>query len=138
MLRQRLREHIAGLRQRTLGRVDEEHDAVDHRERPLDLATEVGVAGRVDEVDLRASPRHRRGLGQDRDAALALLVVRVHDAIDQSLVGTEHTGGAQHRIDEGGLPVVDMGDERDVTNGGGRHWHECAPQTGARSWRGGS
>ena len=44
MLRERLREHVAGLRQRAFSRVDEEHDAVDHRQRPFDLAAEVGVA----------------------------------------------------------------------------------------------
>ena len=54
MLGERLREHVAGLWQRALGRVDEQHDAVDHRQRPLDLAAEVRVARRVDEVDLRA------------------------------------------------------------------------------------
>jgi hypothetical protein len=30
--------------------VDEQHDAVDHGECPLDLTAEVGVAGRVDDV----------------------------------------------------------------------------------------
>ncbi len=47
---QRLAQHEPRLRQRTFGGVDQEHDPVDHRERPLDLATEVGVAGRVDDV----------------------------------------------------------------------------------------
>ena len=50
--RQRLRQHVAGLGQRALGRVDQQEHAVDHGERPLDLAAEVGVARRVDEVDL--------------------------------------------------------------------------------------
>ena len=52
---ERLAQHEAGLRQRPLGGVDEQQHAVDHRQRPLDLAAEVGVAGRVDDVD-----RHRR------------------------------------------------------------------------------
>ena len=41
---ERLAQHEAGLRQRALGRVDEQQHAVDHRQRPLDLAAEVGVA----------------------------------------------------------------------------------------------
>ncbi len=131
MLGEGLREHVTGLRQRALGRIDEQHDAVDHRQRPLDLTTEVGVPGRVDEVDLRAPPRDRCRLCEDRDAALALLVVRVHDAVDDRLVLTKHPGRAEHGVDEGGLPVVDMGDERDVTNGGGRHRHGCARGSGA-------
>src|SRR5215217_942690 len=57
---------------------------------------------------------YRRVLGEDRDPALALLVHRVHDPVRQRLVGAEHTGLAQHRVDQGCLPVVDVGDDRDV------------------------
>ena len=45
ILGERLAQDEAGLRQRALGRVDEQDDTVDHREAALDLATEVGVAG---------------------------------------------------------------------------------------------
>ena len=40
--------------------VDQQHDAVDHRQRPLDLAAEVGVAGRVDDVDQQRRRSGRR------------------------------------------------------------------------------
>ena len=85
-------------------------------ERPLDLAAEVGVAGGVDQVDLDALPVDRGGLGEDGDAPLALLVVGVHDSVDHRLVGGEGAGGTQQRVDQRGLAVVDVGDERDVTN----------------------
>ena len=52
---ERLAQHEAGLRQRALARVDEQHDAVDHRQAALDLAAEVGVAGGVDDVDRHAA-----------------------------------------------------------------------------------
>ncbi len=42
---ERLAQHEAGLRQRALTRVDEQHDTVDHGQAALDLATEVGVTG---------------------------------------------------------------------------------------------
>jgi epoxyqueuosine reductase QueG len=42
---QSLAEHEARLRQRAFGRVDQQHDAVDHRQRALDLAAEIGVPG---------------------------------------------------------------------------------------------
>ena len=61
----------------------------------LDLASEVGVAGGVDQVDLDVLPRDRGRLGQDRDAPLALLVVGVHHPIDHRLVGGEGAGGVQ-------------------------------------------
>ena len=41
---ERLAQHEAGLGQRALGGVDEQQHAVDHRQAPLDLAAEVGVA----------------------------------------------------------------------------------------------
>jgi hypothetical protein len=88
--------------------------AVRHHQRPLHLATEVGVTGGVDDVDGDALVRDRRVLGEDGDAALALEIVRIHEAIDHGLVGAEYAGLAKHRIDQGGLTVVDVGDDRDV------------------------
>ena len=55
----------------------------------LDLAAEVGVAGRVDDVDLHAADADRGVLGEDRDALLALEVGRVHDALVDVLVLAE-------------------------------------------------
>ena len=49
---ERLAEHELGLGHRPLEGVDQHEGAVGHLERPLDLAAEVGVAGRVDQVDL--------------------------------------------------------------------------------------
>ena len=117
----RLGEHVAGLGERTLGRVDQQQHAVDHGEAALDLAAEVGVAGGVDEVDLHASPRDRRRLGEDGDAPLALLVARVHDAVDQHRAGAERAGLAQDGVDQRGLAVVDVGHDGDVADGDGRH-----------------
>ena len=53
---QGLLEHEPGLRHGAFGGVDEEEDAVDHPEDAFDLAAEVGVARRVDDVDLDALP----------------------------------------------------------------------------------
>ena len=53
---QRLGEHELGLRHDAFGRIDQQHHAVDHRQDALDLAAEVGMAGRVDDVDARAVP----------------------------------------------------------------------------------
>ena len=66
--------------------VDEEQHAVGHAEDALDLAAEVGVAGRVDDVDLDAAVVNGDVLGEDRDALLALEVVRVHDAVADELI----------------------------------------------------
>ena len=54
--RQRLAGDELGLRHRAFRRIDQQDDAVDHREDALHFAAEVGVAGRVDDVDARAVP----------------------------------------------------------------------------------
>ena len=70
-------------------------------------------------------------LGEDRDALLALEVARVHDPIDDGLVGAEGARLAQHRVDEGRLAVVDVGDDRHVAqvgaDGGGGGGVRFAP-----------
>ena len=63
-------------------------------------------------------------LREDRDALLALEVHRVHDpVVDRALVGLvgrEGPGLPEHRVDERGLAVVDVGDDRDVAQVGAR------------------
>ncbi len=119
---ERLREDVAGLRQRAFGGVDEQNDAVDHLEGALDLTAEVGVAGGVDDVDLRlgsagAVVLDRGVFCEDGDAALAFEVVGVHDAFGYGLVRAKCAGLAKHGVDEGGLAVVDVGDDGDVADG---------------------
>src|SRR4029079_1667566 len=58
----------------------------------------------------------RAVLGQDRDAALALEVVRVHDALGDLLVGAEGAALAQQLGDQRRLAVVDVGDDGDVSD----------------------
>ena len=119
---QRLADHELGLRHRPLGRVDQHDDAVDHVQDALHLAAEVGVAGRVDDVDARVLPLHRGALGQDGDAALALQVVGVHGALGDLLVLAEGAGLRQQLVDEGGLAMVDVCDDRDIAQ---VHWSEA-------------
>ena len=85
--------------------------------RALDLAAKVSVAWRIDNVDLGILVMNRRVLGQNRNAALFFKIVRVHDAIGNSLVRAEGAGLAEHGIDKRGLAVVDVRDDGDVANG---------------------
>jgi hypothetical protein len=103
-----LAQHEAGLRQGPFGRVDEEQHAVDHRQPALHLTAEVGVARRVDDVDLHVAVGHRGVLGEDRDPLLPLEVHRVHDPLVDVLVRPEGARLPQHLVDEGGLAMVDV------------------------------
>ena len=89
-------------------------DAVDHVEDALDLAAEVGVAWRVDDVDARALPHERGVLGENRDAALAFQIVGIHGALDDALVLAKRARLFQKLVDERRLAMVDVRDDRDV------------------------
>jgi hypothetical protein len=84
------------------------------------------VAGRVDDVQLGVPEADRRVLREDRDALLALEVHRVHDALVDVGALAEGAGLPEHGVDQRGLAVVDVGDDRDVAQvvaagGGGGH-----------------
>ncbi len=121
---QRLAQHEAGLRQRALGRVDQQQHAVDHRQAAFDLAAEVGVARGVDDVDHRHAAVgvvavHGGVLGQDGDALFLLQVTGVHQALDGVVAAVgQRAGLPQHRVDQGRLPMVDVGDDGDIPKSG--------------------
>ena len=111
---QRLAQHETGLRQRAFAGVDEQEHAVDHGQAALDLAAEIGVPRRVDDVDRHAAPVDRRVLGEDRDALLTLEVAGIHHAVDDGGPLAERARGTQHRVDQRGLAVVDVRHDGDV------------------------
>jgi hypothetical protein len=112
--RERLAGHELGLRHRAFRAVDQQHHAVDHAQDPLHLAAEIGVAGRIDDVDARAFPLDRGRLRQNGDAALLFEIVGIHRALFDALVLTERAGLAEELIDEGGLAVIDVRDDRNI------------------------
>ena len=113
---QRAHEHVAGLGHGTFVGVDQQEHRVDHAEHAFDLAAEVGVTGGVDDVDEVVLPLDGAVLAADRDAALALEVVAVHDAFLDVGVLAKHAGGAEDGVDQGGLAVVDVGDDGEVAD----------------------
>ena len=136
-----LAQHEAGLRERTLGGVHHEDDAVDHGQAALDLAAEVGVTGGVDDVNgdavLKAQGLGRGAgvvdggvLGENGDALLALKIAGVHDALaglfDRVALG-ERSGLPEHCVNQRGLSVIDVRDDRDVSQVGTRG-HIWTPQ----------
>ena len=112
---QRAAQNKARLGHGTLGRIDEQDDAVDHLQDTLHLAAEVGVTRGVDDVDLRVAVPHGGILRHDRDAALALEVVRVHDAVDDLLIFAVNARLLEHLVDQRGLAVVDVRDNGDIS-----------------------
>jgi hypothetical protein len=116
---QRLARDEAGLRHRTFDRVDQQQHAIDHRQHALDFAAEVGVSRGVDDVDVGAFEVDGAVLREDGDPALLFQVVGVHDPLGDGLVRGEGAGLTEQLVDEGGLAVVNVGDNGDVSEGAG-------------------
>ena len=135
---QRLAQHEAGLRQRSLGGVDQQQHAVDHRQAALDLAAEVGVAWSVDDVDdrhraVRVLAVHGGVLRQDRDALFLLQVTGVHQPLDRVVAAMgQRAGLPQHRIDQGRLAVIDVSDDGDVSEIHGENCFSAGDQSRKR------
>ena len=116
-------QHKSCLRHRPFGSIDEQKYAVRHRQHPFDFAAEIRVARGVDQIDFRDRPV-RRGvgvidgdiLGQNRDAPLALQRIAVQQRVLRHLAVAKVVALTQQRVDEGGLAVIDVSDNRDVSN----------------------
>jgi hypothetical protein len=93
-----------------------EHGQVDDPKRREHVADEVGVARRVDQVDLVALPLERRDRQRQRQAALLLLGLVVADS-GPVLDATEPVDGAgpmQQRLGERGLASTTVADQGHV------------------------
>ncbi|MNQ85212.1 hypothetical protein D3C85_1003670 [compost metagenome] len=94
--------------------VDQQQYGVDHRHYTLNLATEVGVAGGVDDVDVVAVPVDGGVFRQNGNTALFFLVVGVHHALVVELVALQGAGLTQEFVYQGGLTMVNVGNDGDV------------------------
>ena len=109
------------MRHGPLGRVHQQQYAVNHVHNTLDLAAEIGMTGRVDDIDLdrltglRIDDGDGRILGQDGDTAFAFEVVGIHNALGHLLVFTEDMRLSQHEIHQRGLAVVHVGNNGNIS-----------------------
>ncbi len=105
---QSLAKHEPRLRQRSFGRVDQQHHPIDHRERPLHFPAEISVARGVDDIDEEIPEPDRCVLRQNRDTSLAFQIGVVHDSVGHMLVRAEGAALPEERVHECGLAVVDV------------------------------
>ena len=111
---QRLLKDKAGLGHGSLGRVHQQKNAVHHLEDPLHLASEVGVPGRIDNVDLDILIVYRGILCQNGDAPFPLQVVGVHHPFLNHLIFPESAALLEHLVHQSGLAMVNVGDNSHV------------------------
>ena len=115
------------LRLDALDRGDDEDRAIEDAEDALDLGDEVGMAGRVDQVDREVAHEERGDRGPDRDAAFALELERVGlggAGVDAADV-IDGAGGEEQSLAEGGLTGVDVSEDPEVESA---HGTSCLPR----------
>ena len=126
---QGLLEHEARLRHGAFGGIHQQQHPVHHVHDAFHLPAEIRMAGSIHDVDLDglAGDRVRDGdggiFGQDGDAALAFEVIGVHHALGHLLVVAEGMRLAQQPVHQGGLPVVDVGDDCNIAEIGSFFQH---------------
>ena len=113
---QGLLQHEAGLGHGAFEGVHQQQHAVHHLQHALHLAAKVSVAGGIDDVDLGVAVVHGGVLGQDRNAALALDVAGVHHAVNGLLILVISAALLEHLVDQGGLAVVNVGNDGNIAN----------------------
>ncbi len=116
---------VLGLRLHTVGGADDDHGQVDVGQRGHHLAGEVGVPGRVEQVDLDPVDREGGQAGRDGELAGHLLGLEVHHGgalLDRPTPG-DGPGGGEQRLGQGRLPRPVVPDKGDVANCGQVVWH---------------
>ena len=119
----RLAEDELRLRHGAFHRVYQQQAAVGHVQDALHFAAEVRVAWCVDDVDAHAAVLDGDVLRHDRDPLFALQGVRIEDQSPDHFVFTKDVGLLEEGIDQGGFPVVNMGDDGEVAHVGAARLH---------------
>ena len=130
---ERLAQHEARLRHHAFGGIDQQQHALHHLQHALDLAAEIGVAGRIDDVELHVAVADRGVLRENRDAALALERIGVEDARRDLLALAKDAALLEHGVDQRRLAVIDVCNDGDVADIGAC-LHETVTAKTSANW----
>ena len=112
--RQSLHGDKLGLRHGPFRGIDQQGNAIDHAENTLHLAAEVGMARGVDDIDAGAFPVDRGTFRKDGNPAFPFQVIGIHGALGDLLVLPERTGLFKQLVDQSGLAMIDVRDNRNI------------------------
>ena len=108
-------QNESGLGHRSLRRIHQKDNAVDHLQNTLDLAAEVSMSGGIHDVDFHTVVLYRGIFCEDRDATFLFDGTRVHNALHHGLIFMVRTALLQHTVHQGSLTMVNVGDDRYVS-----------------------
>ena len=114
------------LRLHALRRIDDEQRALARREAAADFIGEVDVPRRVHQIEDMAFPFQTHRLRLDGDPPL-LFNLHVIKHLRAHLALGEPPGALDQPVRQGRLAMVDMRDDREVTNLGKLSRHEVLP-----------
>ena len=70
----------------------------------------------IHDIDVVTVPVNRRILGKNRDAALTLLIIGIHDTFDTLAARLEGPRLMQQLVDQSRLAMVNVRDNRNISN----------------------
>ncbi len=111
---QRFFQHEFCLRHGALKGVHHQDDAVYHLQHPLHFAAEIRMSRGIHDIDFHIFIEDGGIFGQDRDPALPLDIVGVHDPFRHLLIGTEDAALLQELVHQCCLSMIHMGNDRYV------------------------
>ena len=117
-----LPEHKSRLGHGPLEGVDQQQHGIGHLQHALHLAAEICVTRSVDQVDFHVFPSRTDVFGQNGDPALTLEVVVVQNEFPRVLAVVDDVALVNDFVDEGGFPVVDVGDDGHVADAAHEGW----------------
>ncbi len=102
------------MRHRAFNGIDQQQHAVDHAQHAFDFAAEIGMARCIDDIDAPALPADCRVLGQNRNAAFALEIIRIHRAFIELHALTERLRSFKQLIHQRRLAMIHMRNNGDI------------------------
>src|SRR3972149_5228429 len=108
-------QHKSGLRHRAIHSVDDQEASIGHVEHPFHLATKIGMAWGIYDVDLYPLISDSRILGQNGNALFPLQLITVEDEVANLLVLAKDMALLEHGIHQGGLAMVNVSNDSNVS-----------------------
>jgi hypothetical protein len=106
---QSMAQHKLGLGHRSFDRIYQKKAAVCHAEDTLYLTAEIGMPWRINDIDFDVPVYHSRILRHDGNPLFSLKGITVHDKLAHCLVISKDIALLEHGIHQGGLAMVNVG-----------------------------
>ena len=103
-----------GLGHGAFGGVHQQNDSIDHLEDTLYLAAEISMSRGIDDIDFYALIMGGGVFCKDGNAPFPFQVAGVHHSFGYHLVFPEGAALLKHFVHQGGLSMVDVGDNGNI------------------------